>query len=335
MIKYKEVLSIAIDHSYYADGQAEDFQFVFSHATKQLFRKGRLVPKVRDGKLTLFAETREDALTLGLDDRRITVGLVLTNRHFYNFTQKPAQEGTQLYHNDSSLTSLLSGVPTRVVGRRFEHKISKTKRKVTLELTAGGELVESLEVLDGNVESINYLIKNPGLERFEITEKYTDEDVVHRYFLAEEFTGVFVDRLVTLRLDDTFLTTKPEFTIAFTAVQELLHYYIVARNYGSEFNQLAVTGLDKSGAGAPVPINFSKVTPSNFTSQHLTKEVLGVSDDHKLVLFHSAAPLARRDVPNMDIQLSINGETLIPTLPLTGPERAKADFIVHLSKPKT
>lgn len=335
-VQYKEILSITLVHSYYTNGKSQDFKFMFNAATERLFRKGRLLPRVRGDKLIIFAETRDNQPTLDLTGKRITVALVLSNPCFYNFTQKPADAGTQLYHNDVNMQSLSAANPTNVVGQRFEHNISKEKREVTLDLEVNGDVIESKQVLDKhNINSINYLLKNPGIERFRVIEKYTDEIAVQHYFFAAEFNKYRIDRIVTLRLDNGFLNSKPQFTLNFAAVLETLHYYIIARNYGNEFDQLSVSGLDKSVDGASVPVLFNKVVPDNFTDRHLSKEILGVGSDGKLVLFHSDAPLPRRNIPRLDIQLLINGDTLIPTLPLTGPERPKAEFIVHLSKPKT
>jgi len=335
-VQYQELLSITLNHSYYTNDTSQDFEFIFNEATERLFRKGRLVAKVYDNKLIVYAETRDNQLTLSLTNKRITVALVLSNPFFYNFTQKPTVVGTQLYHNDTVLQVLSAAIPTRVVGQRFEHTISKGKRAVTLELrNERAEIEPPTLINEPDVNSVNYLLKEPEIDRFKVLERYSDETVVQQYFNAAEFSRDNIDRIVTLRLDNSFILSKPQFSVNFAAVMEKLNYYIIARNYGDEFNQLNVSGLDKSGAGVPVSVGFKKIISEDFTSQHLSKEVLDVDGDTRLVLFHSVPILPRRNIPQLDIQLTINGDTLIPTLPLTGPERPTADFIVHLSKPKT
>lgn len=333
-VAYKELLAIELSHNYYADGKSDDFEFVFTEATRKLFSKGKLLPKYKNKRFSIYAETRSGVLSTDLSGKRLDIGMVLKNPNFYNFTNSPGTPGVQIIGNNG--VNLLSAKAGRVVGQRFAHRISKEKRPVTLGLVIEGDTVEQHEIVaDQKLDEFNFLLKTLSDGEFKLVETYADETLEHHYFRADELLGSSLDTLLSIELDNAFLANPPSFSLPFTARQETLSYYVVARNYNSEFNQLNVTGSDKLDIAAPVAINFNKVVASNFNNSHLSKDVLGIDADSKVVLFQSTSKISRREQPKMDIQLSLNNETLIPMLPLTGPERLTADFIVHLSKPKT
>ncbi len=341
--EYAQILSLELAHSYYASGRSNDFDFVFTEQTRRLFQQGRLVPKLTRNGLSVFIELRDDQLALEVAGKTLDIGLVLKTPNFYNFTDKPLSGGVTRFINAAQTRTFDPATTCQIVGQRFTHTISKAKRNVDVSMEVDGVIVDTrLVKLSHGLDRVNFLNRQVDVRDFDVIEQFSGEPSLrHHYFQNAELAALPIDTLVSIELHETFVADPPRFKLEFNAKSETLSYYIVARNYGSNFNALAVTGIDKADPSAPAAIAFNKVTASNFTAQHLAKEVLGVggqassSDAAKVVLFQSALPLSRREKAKRDIQLSIQGDVLIPSLPLTGPERLTSDFIVHLSKPKT
>lgn len=335
-IEYKELLTITPQHSYYSGGVSEDFKYLFSNETKSLFANGRIVAKTDQGKLIVFVQTQSGNLIGDITGKQLVIGLALNNPLFYNFTMVPVDSGIPLYSNHAAPGVFGPPVSNQLVDQRFVHKISLPTRPVTLQLMHQGEELEAHTFLSVDaVSEFNFLLKHEDIGSLKVRETYATETIEHHYF-SSGLARSAVSTLVRVTLENTFLADPPRFNLDFAAKSEILNYYIVARNYGSDFNQIDISGFDNKIPETPVPIAFSKVTSGNFTVNHLSKEKLGVTGaDTNLVLFHSSNPVSRRDKPNMNIQLSKNGETIIPKLPLSSPDRISADFIVHLSKPKT
>ena len=333
--EFKKLLSITLKHNYYQSGRTNDFDFVYDKSSHNLFSKRKLVSKIVNGALTVFARTEPN--NFDFSDKTVTAGLVLTNPYFYNFTEKVLEQGIPFYHNSNSQDSLSQPFPVTVVSQRFEHKISKIKRPVSLELNSNGALIESILISqDQKIDSFNFLLPYQDTGNIEVAERYSNETITQNYYSTDQLAKLSISALISIKLANNFLTNPPDFEITFSAKKQTLNYYLVARNYSSgDFSDLRVTGVDNFNTTIPVTIDFNKITASSFTSKHLSKEMLGVDGEARVVLFHSNSPVLRHERSKLDIQLSKDGETLIPKLPLSGPEKITADMIIHLSKPKT
>ncbi len=137
--------------------------------------------------------------------------------------------------------------------------------------------------------------------------------------------------LVEIGIDEDFYTTPPEFQVPFGAREEILKYYVVARNYTSgEFNQLDVTDAGFASDARP-QIDFDRVAASSFAADDLPPATLGDADA-RIAMFRSQQPVARRDKGRSRIQLARNADIIIPQLPQPGAAAATASLIVHLSK---
>ena len=140
-----------------------------------------------------------------------------------------------------------------------------------------------------------------------------------------------VSGIVEVRINRSFYTSAPVFTISFNARKEQLKYYIVAKNYNAnELNQLSVTdnGFTEDGR---LQITFSKLTSDIFTAEDISPSLLAGSDT-TVLLFKSHSMIDRREKARKKIQLHKNGDVLIRHLPQPGTERVNGDLIINISK---
>jgi hypothetical protein len=133
-------------------------------------------------------------------------------------------------------------------------------------------------------------------------------------------------------VDEGFYTAPPELEAAFAARAEVLSYYVVARKYAAP--ELAAMQVTEANPAVPLPerIVFDRFAQDSFPPGALDPAL--VAEGEPVVLFRSHDPLPRRERGRRRIQLSTsNDEVLVANLPQPGPEQARADVFVHLSKP--
>jgi hypothetical protein len=139
--------------------------------------------------------------------------------------------------------------------------------------------------------------------------------------------------LLRLHVDAALYAAPAQLTIALAARSETLRYYVVAQRYGSaEFDQIQVVDSGFQDDARP-QVQFSRLLPAAFGSQHLAPALLDTAGSARIALFESTAPVTRRSQAPRRLQLKRNGDVLVEHLPLPGAARADAQFIVHLSKP--
>jgi len=150
------------------------------------------------------------------------------------------------------------------------------------------------------------------------------------YYLDPELARQPTFGVVEVTLDDGFVASAPELSIAFTAKTETLKYYVVARNYAaSEAAQLAVQDGGFVEESRP-EVKFTKVAAGAFGTTDVPPALLGPGT---VTLFKSQGPVARRAAGRKKIQLKRNNDVLVEHLPQPRADRATADLIVHVAKP--
>jgi hypothetical protein len=141
-----------------------------------------------------------------------------------------------------------------------------------------------------------------------------------------------VAAVVEITVDAGFYGDPPALQLAFQAREEVLSYYVVAAGYtNSEFAGLSVTDAGFAAEARP-EIEFDAIAQESFGGTELPPALLAPGGE-RVVLFRSQAPLARRERGRGRIQLTRLEDVLMANLPQPGVERAKADLIIHLSKP--
>jgi hypothetical protein len=101
---FRTLFTITVNHSYYSD-VCRDFYFSVPVDTAALLRNGKLIAKMRDGKLNLLYEADEGGAALvPIAGAKLRFGMKLLNPQFSNFTDFAVP--TTLYRNTISPGSL-------------------------------------------------------------------------------------------------------------------------------------------------------------------------------------------------------------------------------------
>jgi hypothetical protein len=338
-IRYKNLFSVTIEHDFY-DAHCQDFDFLVPAATQTLLRNGKLLCRIRNGILYCLYEASSAGNALhDLSGQSLIFGLKLKNPYFKNFTQF-SLEGTALYRNHASATTLDAASPVSLTGTILSHEISETERPVTLKLLDDDDNeMQSVTIPAAHDrDSISFDLKNipdtgslPG-GLYRVSETYSGSNAQQSYYYQAELNKQGIFGLLDITIDSSFYATPADLSIQFVSRQDTLKYYVIAKNYSdAEFTSLTVNDAGFSEESRP-QINFSRVASGDFSADEIPRELLGDVAD-KIALFKSSAAVNRQQKARKKIQLSRNGDVLISDLPSPGSDRARADLFIHVVKP--
>jgi hypothetical protein len=331
----RPLFTLAVTHAYYG-GPCRDLGFVLPSDAEQLLRGGRLLARTVAGRLHVLFEAGEDGgPRVSLAGRRLRLGLRLLNPHFANFSAPAgAPAGLPLWRNAAAPAALDPPRGVRLSGPLLVHGLEETARPVTVTVEdEDGRPAAAPQTVDADdgrgTVSFSLPGAAPGLLR--VTEQApASAPRTAEAYLHPELAQGGVLGIVEVRIAAGFYAAPAAFEIAFAARQETLKYYLVAKGYGgAELEQLAVIDAGFTDEARP-QVAFDRVPGAELTADDLPPALLG--NPAEVVLFRSAAPVARRERGRRKIQLKRNGDVLIEHLPQPGAERAAADLIVHLSK---
>jgi hypothetical protein len=341
--QFRTLFTLAISHGYYLSG-CQDFGFIVPSDTVQALRNGKLLSKIRDGKLYVLYETDQGKALSPLEGQTLRFGLKLLNPFFSNFTNFKDfnfNTSTPVYRNTTETNRLDKAVEINLVGSVFSHDLTDPTARpvtVTLQTTNSHILQTDVITLENNRLSVSYDLTGKSADTYTVTEAYPSTTRKINYYSDVELNWQGIFGLVEIKLDYGFYT-KPsdspeyaEFEIKFTAKQETLKYYLVTNNYTeTEFNQLTILDVGFTEDGRD-QVNFNKVASADFSGDDIPYALLGNSDA-KIVLFKSQEEVARREKARKKIQVHKNGDELIKHLPQAGVNKVNSDFIIQLSKP--
>lgn len=329
---FRTLFTLSVAHDYYSDG-CRDFDFFVPGATAGLLRNGRLIAKVRDGKLNVLYEADNGGAALvPLAGTTLRFGMKLINPLFSNVTDFVAP--TPLYRNAAAAGSLDPAVETVMTGRLFSHAITKAMRPVTVTVNDSSGLILQTETIttENDRSSVSCDLFDQASGMYSVVESYQAATETITYYSDPELQRSGVFGIVEIKVGSGFYTSKPSFTISFNAKQETLKYYLVVSNYtASEFDHLTIADNGFTEEGRP-RINFTRVSSAAFTSDEIAPGMIAKTGD-KVVLFKSQAAVARREKARSKIQLSKNGDVLIKHLPQAGADKLNGDVVIHISKP--
>lgn len=335
--KFSTLFVVSISHTYYIS-DCKDFDFVFPADTAQLLRNGKLIAKVLDGKLYVLFETDEaETALIPVPGKTLRIGLKLLNPYFCNFTEPTFKSNalTPLYRNTASPVVLDAPEEVALVGQVFSHSLLNTERPVTVTLknTSGQILQTDIITAANNTTTVSYELAGQAAGTYTVEEAYSGEPKRTTYYCDAELRQHGVFGAIEIEINSGFYTTPPTFVIAFNVKEEILKYYVVARNYsGTEFNNLSVNDNGFAEEGR-TQVNFTKVPSAAFTKDDISPALLG-GNDARVVLFKTQSAVERREKARKKIQLNKNGDVVITHLPQPGVDKANGDLIINISKPK-
>jgi hypothetical protein len=332
-MRFRILFIVSISHAYYSEG-CKDFNFIIPADSAQLLKNGKLIAKMRDGKLyVLFEADETDNPLITIAGKTLRFGLKLLNPFFSNFTDFNFNSSTPIYKNSTNPDALDAVEESELVGQVFSHSLTDAVRPVTVTLKddKGQVLRTDTITATNNRSTVSYDLTGQASGTYSVEESYSGNTQTVAYYSDPELQWQGIFGVVEIKVDSSFYNTAPEFAIAFAAKEEILKYYVVANKYtDAEFNQLFVsdTGFTEDNR---TQVNFTKLGSTAFSDEEISPALLGDSDA-KVVLFKSQK-VARQQKARKKIQLLKNGDVLIPHLPQPGADKANSDLIIQLSKP--
>ena len=330
-IHFRPLLQVEIEHAYYR-GLCADLDFVVP-ASEQALAAGKLLTRVRDGRLHLLFEANEVGEPLrDIHGTTLLIGLRLSNPYFANFTAAPiAAGGVVLYGNRNDPRSLDPARACGFIAPRQRIVPVQSARPLTLSWQLGGNTLIQQTLSTGQAEAI-FETRDWPSGQYSLRETAGGPAQTSHWLHSPALAGQALWGVIALTIDRSFYADPTDFRIVLQARSEQLQYYIVARNYGAaEFSQLQLTDAGASEQGR-VSLDFEKLLPASFTADDIPAAALGDAAA-RVVLFRSRQPVARRAGGYRKLQLRRNAEVLVQHLPQAGSDRAQARFIVHLAKP--
>lgn len=331
-IQFKTLLTLGGQHEYFAGGPCPDLSFVVPGDTARLLRRLKLVPKVLNDRWHLLVEA-DDAGVPFVDAAGATlrVGIRADHPYFANFTKLPFGAGGGVLVVDNrggSNTALGAPVATVLTGPRLNHPLRTATRPVSVVVTSREGATVLTERVDAGTHtelSLDLREQPAGLYTIGETDAagattrsvvYVDGDLVREPLIA----------IVEIVVAKTFTAAPPALTVAFATISDTLKYTLIVRGYADpEFNGLIVS--DEGATGRP-KVTFARDLPAQIPPE------IGVFEDARIVVFRSSSPVTRLAAGRQRLELRRNSDVLYGSLPQPAADRAGAEFVIHLSKPK-
>lgn len=332
-ISFSPFATVTPVHPYYRQG-CRDIEFVPTSATADLLRAGRSIARMRDGALVLLYENDDpDTPISSLAGTTLYFGLRLSNPYFVNFTEPVIADSalTPLFTNATLANVLDAPVGVTVTAGIHAQQATNLARPLDMILRTANEHALSVQTLPTGETSAAFDLRLLPSGAYFIDEEQNGTLLQrHALLVDSDLRDYGAWGVLALRIDTSFYSARPNLPIALLPRKETLRYYVIADNFlPAEFDQLSVSDAGNNDNGSPIA--FSRILPP-FPAGYIAKDVLAPGDT-QIAVFQSQITVERHEQGLKKLRLSRNSTVLIEHLPLPGPEKPKADLIVHLSKP--
>lgn len=329
-IDFQPLATVTPIHAYYSKG-CQDIEFIPTSATADLMRAGRSIARMRDGSLYLYYESDGSNTPLSsLAGSTLYFGLRLVNPYFVNFTV-PVIASTTLtpfYTNAAQVDALDAPFGVTLVSGMHAHIPTEAGRPLDVVLnTTNGQALFTQQLQSGENHA-SFDFRHLPDDRYFIDEVQGGSVLQHHSLLSDsDLRDYGVWGVLALKIDTGFYASAPKLTLNFAPRQEKLRYYVIAEKFQqAEFDQLSVSDGDNV-------IAFDRILPAFPNNQGFLDKELLAPGSTLIAVFQSQTDVERRERGQRKLRLSRNNTVLIEHLPLPGPEKPRADLIVHLSKP--
>lgn len=333
-ISFAPLATVSITHTYYGAG-CRDIDFLPSSGTSEMLRAGRMLARMLDGQLHLLYEAESKGVPISsLAGKTLHFGLRLNNPMFDNITAPAITDVAlqPLYANVTTPTILDAPHGVSVVAGLHTHIPSLATRPVTLRLEGATPAATTLDTRMLDEEATSYDLRGLLAGEYRIEEDYGGGVLRTRpLFVDVDLRDAGVWGVLSLHIDADFYVNAAKFSMSFQAREETLRYYVVGDNWAPEDFDLINVVDEGAAAAGRTPIVFTKSAPP-FPDDFIPSSLLGDSSA-QIAVFQSQTKVPRQERGLRKLHLNRSTTVLIEHLPLPGPERAKADLIVHLSKP--
>jgi hypothetical protein len=331
---FRSLFTLQLSHEFYG-GACPDFRYLVPAATEARLRAGRMIARERDGVLRVLYETDPAGQPrVRLEGETLRFGLRLALPCFANYTTLaegfPARR--LRYTNAAAAGTLADEPPVALVGDLLAYSLTRNGRPATVTLRDAGNVLLATEKVADARSTVTFDLRAVPPGALSLRAAYSNASDTLPVYHDPELLQSGASAIVEVAVDPGFYAAAAPLTIAFATRNDVLRYYVVARNYSdTEFTQLQVKDLGFGDDGR-AEIVFSRVASGAFTGAELPPELLAGAGD-RVALFRSQAALPRQARPRRRLQLGRQNEVLIANLPHAGADRASADLIVHVSKP--
>jgi hypothetical protein len=208
--QFNTLFTVIPSHAYYSS-RCEDIQFVIPRETTQFLKNGKLLAKVRDGKLYVLFEASDAGTALApISGRTLRIGLQLTNGFFSNFTDVDADFASKIlfYRNAAVPTALDAPIKVALVGQLFSHTVTGNPRPVTVALkNAAGQAIrtDTITAAD-NRTAVSYGLSGQASGAYTIQETYPASTKEIAYYADPELAGAGVFGVLEVKIANSFYT---------------------------------------------------------------------------------------------------------------------------------
>lgn len=333
-LSWAPLAKVQVTHTYHG-GACADLGFVLPASTAAALRRARLVARVLPGGLSILAETdAQGAVRAPFQDLPLLFGLRVEAPELSLYTALPVPR--PLYSDRNSPGTLAAPEPLLVTGPHFHAPIADTRRPVTVYFRplTGPPFAQEKVTASQKLDAVAFDLSGFPVGRYVLETRSSAGTLRTQVLLEPELSAAGVFGAVELVLSAAQASAPPTYTLALTALEQRLCYYVVTRNLNpTEFGQLSVTD-----AGAVednrAPVVFERVDVPQFSPAELNPAHLaGAGSGAQVVLFRSTVPLARQARGRRRLQLQRNGDVLVANLPQPPASSSTSDVIVRVSKP--
>ncbi|MCL4482606.1 MAG: hypothetical protein M1445_08345 [Bacteroidetes bacterium] len=330
------LFSIKIDHSYYTGGCA-DFEFLIPSDSSFILRNRRIIVRIDKGICYFLCEKNETGSPLvPVTGITLRIGLKLNNAYFSNFTKLDFKAGSiPLYRNLASPLTFDPPLEVLLTGALFAYPLTKIGRPLMVSVKDGDSHILQTKTISDTDDTTPVPVDLTGYppDVYSLNEKLGSSTKKSLYYVDPDLARRQTFGILEIRVTDDFLIpVPPEFTLNFTAKEETLKFYIVAKNYAlADLNHLSVTDAGYNEDTRP-QVHFTKVGQGAFTATDISPSLL-TNSSSRVVLFKSQSPVPRLEKARRKIQLSKNNDVIIKHLPLPGIDKSNSDMIIQISKP--
>ncbi|GAA5216522.1 hypothetical protein ACFSJ3_12760 [Corallincola platygyrae] len=333
-MEFSKLLEINLNHDYY-QGPSQDLRCALLSPSSRLLNTGAIRLVNQPGGISLYFKKRADNNPVNsIAGATLQIAVVVTNPAFAVVTDLGAAENQlPIYRNTLSPDSFDVAVNYQNVGGRFSYPLQFGTRPATVQLLSdAGEQIESHAITaDMQASTQSLLLEKQGPGFYRINEAAGADNAQTLVSYQPQLPAQSI-ALLEIKIDASFYTAPPAFGLQFAARSDTLNYYIIASNYSdTEFGNLTLTDAGFAEQSRS-EITFSRLESTSFGDSQISPELLN-SNNSKVTLFHSQASISRRQQGPKKLQLKLDGDVLISSLPTPGSTSAKADFFIHLAKP--
>ncbi|MFT6270092.1 MAG: hypothetical protein ACJAVV_002920 [Alphaproteobacteria bacterium] len=331
-MEFTKLFDINITHDYY-NGPCSDVKCVPLPPTAVTLQKSAMRILAQGSQYTVFYKNTVTGPLKKVSGQALYFAIVAQSTSFTvisDFTK--TKRNVWVYNNFPSPINLASPSTYFMCPSTLVYQISQAIRPLTLSLRNANDDIVQQELIseENGLSEFSFLMQQYPLGLYTLREETASDNVLTKLAFLQDVPPTTIG-IVKVDIDDNFYTIPASFVINYNARSETLNYYVVATNYdNADIQALAMKDAGFTDQSRS-QILFNKLESASFTSQQIAPDLLH-QNNAKVVLFTSESAVSRRQFSPRKLQLTLNNEVLIASLPIPGSSSVSADFFIHVAK---